>query len=147
MTKKTDLLEKAIEIAVKAHKGQKDKAGEPYILHCLSVMLKGKTEDEKIVGVLHDVVEDTKVTIEFLKEQGFPKRITDAVMCLTKIKGVDYDKYVTGLKNNALAVRVKLNDLEDNINLLRLEKVTEKDLLRLNKYLKTYRELSYEVTK
>ncbi|MCX6156592.1 MAG: hypothetical protein NTY74_01285 [Ignavibacteriae bacterium] len=63
-------------------------------------------------------------------------------MCLTKIKGVDYDKYVTGLKKNALAVRVKLNDLEDNMNLLRLEKVTEKDLLRLNKYLKTYRELS-----
>lgn len=70
MKKKTDLLEKAIEIAVKAHKGQKDKAGEPYILHCLSVMLKGKTEDEKIVGVLHDAVEDTKITIEFLKEEG-----------------------------------------------------------------------------
>lgn len=145
MTKKSDLLEKAIEIALKAHKGQKDKAGAPYILHCLRVMLKGKSEDEQIAGALHDTVEDSNVTIEFLKEQGFPKRITDAVSCLTKIKGVGYGRYVAGLKKNKLAMKVKLNDLEDNMNLLRLDKVTRKDLLRLNKYLKTYKELSDEV--
>ena len=144
MTKKTDLLEMAIEIAVKAHAGQKDKAGAPYILHCLSVMLKGKTDDEKIAGVLHDIIEDTETTTDDLREKGFPEEIIDAVKCLTKIKGVDYDIYVKGLKKNALALRVKLNDLEDNMNLLRLEKVTEKDLLRLNKYLKTY---NYLVTK
>ena len=144
MTKKTDLLEMAIEIAVKAHAGQKDKAGAPYILHCLSVMLKGKTDDEKIVGVLHDIIEDTETNAETLREKGFPDEIIDAVVCLTKVKGENYDVYLERVKKNSLAVSVKLNDLKDNMNLLRLEKVTEKDLLRLNKYLKTFRELSDE---
>ncbi|MFZ4591878.1 MAG: HD domain-containing protein, partial [Ignavibacteria bacterium] len=128
MTKKTDLLEKAIEVALKAHAGQKDKAGEPYILHCLSVMLKGKTDDEKIVGVLHDIIEDTETNADDLREKGFPEEIINAVVCLTKVKGEKYDVYLERVKKNILAVRVKLNDLEDNMNLLRLEKVTEKDL-------------------
>jgi (p)ppGpp synthase/HD superfamily hydrolase len=147
MLKKTDLLEKAILIAVKAHTGQTDKAGTAYILHCLRVMLKGKTEDEQIAGVLHDIVEDTDVTIDSLKKQGFPEKITRAVRCLTKTKGMDYDKYVAGVKKNNIASKVKLYDLEDNLDLLRLEEVKEKDLIRLNKYLKTYRELSDKVRK
>lgn len=145
MLKKTDLLEKAISIALVAHAGQTDKAGTPYILHCLSVMLRGKTEDKQIAGVLHDIVEDTDVTIDSLKKLGFPENITSAVKCLTKTKGMDYSKYVAGVKMNKLASKVKLYDLEDNLNLLRLNEVTEKDLIRLNKYLKTYRILISEL--
>lgn len=80
------MLEKAIEIAVKAHKGQKDKSGKPYIGHLLRVMHMGNTEDEKICSVLHDLVEDTNRTFEDLKNEGFSDTIIDALKCLTKIQ-------------------------------------------------------------
>src|SRR4026209_2917785 len=85
------LLEKAISIAVEAHRGQKDKFDRPYILHPLGVMGRVDTEPEKIVAVLHDVVEDTKVTFEDLKREGFPDDLLNALDCVTKREGEAYE--------------------------------------------------------
>ena len=89
-------LQRAIEIATKAHAGQVDKAGKDYIEHPLRVMAMGITESEKIVGVLHDVLEDTPITIEFLSKEGFSQEILDALLCVTKISdNENYDHFIT----------------------------------------------------
>ncbi|HSZ24699.1 MAG TPA: HD domain-containing protein [Cytophagaceae bacterium] len=135
-------IEKALEIAVAAHKGQLDKGGRPYILHVLQVMMAGKTDEEKIVGVLHDVVEDTDWTFEKLEKEGFGKTIIEALECVTKLDPEeDYEAFTERVKKNPLAIRVKLNDLRSNMDLTRLDKVTERDIERYNRYLKAYREL------
>ena len=129
-----ELLVKAINIAVEAHKNQVDKNGMPYIGHVMRVMEAGKTEDEKIVGVLHDLVEDTNWIFEQL-EQEFPKYIVEAIQCLTKISEDEpYDDFIERVKNNHLATKVKINDLSDNMDIRRLNILTEKDYNRLRKY-------------
>lgn len=136
------LLNKAIDIAMKAHADQKDKYGAPYIGHITRVMNMGKTMDEKIVGVLHDIVEDTDWTFEKLEKQGFEVRHIEAIKCLTKTgEHEDYDKFIERIKQNPLAIKVKLNDLTDNMDIRRVDTVKEKDIARWNKYLKAYREL------
>lgn len=106
------LLSKAIEIALAAHSGQTDRAGMPYIGHVMRVMQAGKTDDEKIVGVLHDVVEDTNWTFEQLAIEGFPTHILDALHCITKLSDNEpYDQYIERVKPNSLARSVKINDL------------------------------------
>jgi len=142
MTNKTNNLETAIAIALEAHKGQPDKAGSPYILHCLRVMLKGETLNEQIVGVLHDTIEDTNVKAKDLQKAGFTEEIIDAIECLSKRENEDHKKYLSRVLSNKIAIKVKLNDLEDNLNLLRLKEIKESDIKRLNKYLETYRMLS-----
>lgn len=142
---KEELLFKAIKLAQKAHKGQTDKYGAPYIAHVFRVMERGRTLDEKIVGALHDVVEDhPKYSFNLLREEGFPEYIVDTVECLTKTSDdEDYDRFIQRTEKSKLAVAVKLNDLLDNMNLARINReLTEKDLKRLNKYLKAYRYLS-----
>lgn len=135
-------LERAIEIAVSAHKGQVDKAGRPYILHVLQVMMAGKTEEEKIVGALHDVVEDTDWTFERLKKEGYSDTIIEALKCVTKTsENEDYEAFTERVKKNPLAIRVKLNDLRSNMDLTRIDKIKEKDVERYNRYLKAYNEL------
>ena len=135
-------LERAIALAVEAHKDQKDRYGAPYIGHVLRVALAGRTEAEQIVGALHDVVEDTDRTFEDLRREGFSEDIIAAVECLTK-RGdeEDYDAFTARVKANPLAIRVKLHDLTDNMDIRRIPKVEERDVARLNKYLKAYREL------
>lgn len=137
------MIEKAIEIALNAHKGQVDKNGQPYILHVMRVGLRGRTENEKIVGILHDVVEDSDWTFEKLAQEGFSNTILSALECLTK-KSEDepYEEFIERVKKNPLAISVKLNDLEDNMDIRRMEIVQEKDMKRLNKYLKAYKELA-----
>lgn len=137
-----ELLEKAIGIAVSAHRGQKDRYGAPYILHPLRVMQRLSTPDQQIVGVLHDVVEDTDWTFERLAEEGFPDSLLEALKAVTKTKEEDYDDFVKRSAANPLARRVKLADLEDNMDLRRTGEVTEKDLPRLLKYVKAWRFLS-----
>ncbi len=133
------MLEKAIQIAVEAHKGQKDKAGQPYILHPLRVMFLGQTENEKICGVLHDIVEDTHWTFEDLKKEGFSDEVIDALKCVTKISdNEDYNKFIERVSTNPLAVKVKLNDLKDNMDLTRLSEITEKDKQRISKYKRAF---------
>ena len=135
-------LERAIEIAVAAHKGQLDKAGKEYIEHPMRVMAAGSSTDEKIVGVLHDVVEDSAWTFEQLAAEGFAPQIIEALRCLTKLEGESYDKFIARVKCNALATAVKLNDLTDNMDIRRLPYLSDKDVKRLKRYLKAYKQLS-----
>lgn len=138
---KTELLHKAIKIADKAHRGQTDKYDAPYIGHVMRVMNAGKTLDEKIVGALHDVVEDCpEYSLEYLQELGFPEYILFAVGCLSKVNpDVLYDDFIRQIEQSPLAVAVKINDLRDNMDITRSTKpLTEKDLKRFNKYLKAY---------
>ena len=139
------ILDRAKEIARAAHEGQVDKAGKPYIEHPMRVMNMGKSMEEKIAGILHDVVEDSEWTFEMLEKEGIPKDVMDALRCVTKLsEDEDYDHFIARVKTNPLAVKVKLNDLKDNMDITRLEEVTEKDLTRLNKYIRAYRQLKEE---
>src|SRR5262249_18622075 len=131
-----DLLEKAIGIAVQAHRSQRDRYGAPYILHPLRVMNRVNSATEKTIAILHDVVEDTPWTFEDLKREEFPDSVLAALDCLTKREGEDYEDFVKRSRSNALARRVKLADLEDNMDLRRLPAITETDKPRLEKYLK-----------
>lgn len=136
------LLSKAINLAMQAHAGQVDKAGMPYIGHVMRVMQAGKTIDEKIVGVLHDVVEDTTWTFDALLAEGFPVHIVDALRCVTKLSNDEpYEAFINRVKNNPLAVAVKINDLTDNMDIRRLQTLTDADVQRLRKYLKAYQSL------
>lgn len=138
---KEELLNKAIKIANRAHKGQTDKFGTPYIGHIMRVMNYGKTYDEKIVGVLHDVIEDCpEITYEYLLQEGFSNEIVFAIECLTKNPAdQDYTEFVKQTERSPLAIAVKLNDLRDNMDLTRFTKpLTERDFKRLNKYLNAY---------
>jgi hypothetical protein len=135
-------LNRAIEIATIAHEGATDKYGAPYINHVTRVMNMGQTNNEKIVGVLHDVIEDTHWTFEDLEKEGFSKEVIDALKCVTKIsEDEDYAEFITRVKINPLAVKVKLNDLTDNLDIKRMPEVLESDLKRLKKYLRAYNEL------
>ena len=136
-------LERAVAIAVAAHQGQKDKFGAPYIGHVMRVMNMGKTEAEKICGVLHDVVEDTSWTFEQLAAEGLSPEILEALKGVTKLsEDEDYDHFVQRTLKNRLSCVVKLHDLTDNMDVRRIPEVTEKDIARLNKYLKAYRKIS-----
>lgn len=111
-------LAQAIKLATGAHDGQVDKIGLPYILHPLRVMLKGQTEEERIVGVLHDVVEDTYVTVSIIN-QFFGPEIAEAVNAITFNAGAETrDEYYARVKANPLALTVKLHDVNDNLSRL-----------------------------
>lgn len=127
-------IEKAIVIAVQAHQGQKDKAGQPYILHPLRVMLSQKEPEAMIAAVLHDVVEDTDVTLDQLAEAGFSKDILDDVRLLTHDQCIPYMDYIKSIAANHIARQVKLADLIDNMDLDRIPNPQKKDYLRLEKY-------------
>ena len=136
------LLSKAINLAMQANAGQVDKAGMPYIGHVMRVMQAGKTIDEKIVGVLHDVVEDTTWTFDALLAEGFPVHIVDALRCVTKLSDDEpYESFINRVKTNPLVVAVKINDLTDNMDIRRLQTLTDADVQRLRKYLKAYQSL------
>ena len=141
-------LERAIEIATEAHRGQFDKAGNDYICHPLRVMAAGKTTEEKIVGVLHDVVEDTDWTFERLAAEGFSAGVIEALRCVTKLsENEPYDKFIARIKENPLAVAVKLNDLSDNMDIRRLPYISDKDVKRLKKYSPGTRQPSLRIVK
>jgi (p)ppGpp synthase/HD superfamily hydrolase len=143
-------LQRAIEIAVEAHKGQTDKAGAPYVLHPLRVMLSLKTEDERIVGMLHDVVEDCEGwSFALLEKEGFSPKIIDALESVTKSEAEEnlikhasdeealfaaYWGFVSRAINNSIGKQVKLADLRDNCDISRIKAPSEKDLARLNRY-------------
>ena len=135
-------LQRAIEIATQAHQGQFDKSGKEYIGHPLRVMEMGRTEEEKIAGVLHDVVEDSDWTFEALEAEGFSQDIIAALKCVTKLsENENYDDFIERVKKNPLAVAVKINDLTDNMDIRRLPYLSDKDIKRLKKYLKAYKKL------
>ena len=135
-------LQRAIEIATQAHQGQFDKSGKDYIGHPLRVMEMGSTEEEKIAGVLHDVVEDSDWTFEALEAEGFSQEIIAALKCVTKLsENENYDDFIERVKKSPLAVAVKINDLTDNMDIRRLPYLSDKDIKRLKKYLKAYKKL------
>jgi (p)ppGpp synthase/HD superfamily hydrolase len=134
-------LEKALEIALQAHRGQKDRYGEPYILHPLRVMVRVQTKEQKIVALLHDVVEDSSMTIEQLKQTGFTSVILKAVQALTKNPGEDYMDYIRRTEKTNLSLTVKIADLEDNMDLTRCNQLKPEDLKRMNKYLNAWKHL------
>lgn len=139
------MLEKAILLAATAHAGQQDKAGHPYILHPLRVMLAMKTEPEMIAGVLHDVIEDTHITPDDLRKQGFSDEVIDAVQHLSKQDQEDYEAFIERVCHNFIARKVKLADLEDNMDIRRLKEqdyLNESDVRRLKKYYRAWKSLS-----
>jgi len=127
-------LEQAISIASLAHAGQLDKGGEPYILHPLRVMMKLKDRKHRIVAVLHDIIEDTDITDQDLLDYGLGHELVNHVLTLTRRKDENYDEYINRICYDELAMRVKLADLEDNMDLLRIENPTQKDYQRVAKY-------------
>lgn len=129
-------LSHAIVTATLCHKYQiNHKSDERYILHPLRVMLKCDTDEERIVAVLHDVVEDTDMTLSCLKSQeGFSNNVIEALDCLTRRKNETYDEFIDRIKTNKLATKIKIYDLEDNMDASRLKEITEKDKIRMQKY-------------
>jgi (p)ppGpp synthase/HD superfamily hydrolase len=127
-------LEDAIALAERAHRGQVDKAGKPYIGHLKRVMNTLDSEEEKTIGVLHDLVEDTDYTADDLKEMGYSDEIVEALVCLTKREGEHYEQFIDRVKTNPIARKVKIVDLKDNMNLERIPSPSAKDLERLEKY-------------
>ncbi|MDR1743893.1 MAG: phosphohydrolase [Dysgonamonadaceae bacterium] len=136
-------LNRAILIAIEAHTGQLDtNNGRPYIEHPFRVMNAGQTLPEKIVGILHDVVEDTPWTIDDLACEGFSDDILAAIDALTRRNDESYDDYLDRVKPIPLAVRVKLNDLSDNMDIRRWDNIPDFEFVRLRKYLKAYKQLT-----
>ena len=133
------LLERAILLAVQAHRGQVDRSGAPYILHPLRVMFRVETENERIAAVLHDVVEDTDWTLDGLRAEGFPEEIVQAVDCLTRREGESYDDRVARAAAHPIARRVKLADLEDNMDARRLTRWSGEDAARFERYHRAWR--------
>ena len=124
-----ELLDKAISIAVDSHSGQVNDKAEPYVLHPLRMMFKAVTIEEKIIAVLHDVIEKTTIDLEYLRSAGFSDRIVLAIDALSRRPQESYDRYIDRVRENELAIKVKIIDLDDNISSLNLGKsqYTESD--------------------
>ncbi|KZL88912.1 bifunctional (p)ppGpp synthase/hydrolase RelA [Clostridium magnum DSM 2767] len=135
------MLEKAILIATNAHQGQIDKAGKPYILHPLRLMFSRINETERICAVLHDVIEDTDITLDYLRNKGFSEEILSALDALTRRGNESYDEFIGRIINSRIASHVKLADLCDNMDLTRIKNPTEEDYQRIEKYRKAARRI------
>ncbi|HFD2083282.1 GTP pyrophosphokinase [Clostridium perfringens] len=135
-------LEQAIKLVSIKHYGQKDKANKPYLFHLLYVMNNLDDLNAKIVGVLHDILEDTDITRNDLFNYGFSEEIVIAVEILTKPKNQKYMDYIENIKSNNIAKKVKLIDLKHNMDLTRLSKISDKDLERTIKYFEAYNYLN-----
>ena len=142
-------IEKALQIAARAHEGQVDKQGLPYILHPLRVMDGVEGLDAKIVAVLHDVIEDTPVTLDELEREGFSGVVLAAVWCVTHAEGETYADYVVRCRADPIALRVKLSDLADNTRLSRTivrPLALSRDTARYAKYLLSHSFLTSQIT-
>lgn len=134
------MLSKMLLLATNAHDGQVDKAGKPYIMHCLKVMHYLKSEDEELMCIAlgHDIIEDTKTTYVDLWNLGFSRRVVEGIRALTKQRGQTYDEYKQQVFASEDAMRVKLCDLRHNSDIRRLKGVTQKDVERIAKYHQFY---------
>lgn len=138
------MLGKAIALAAEKFEFKKDKGGKPYILHCLRVMnaVKHLGEEVMCIGVLHDIIEDTDITILDLFDMGYSDKVIRGVASLTHPKNTEYQVYIKSIAFNSDAVEVKKADLRDNSDILRLKGLTRKDFDRLEKYHIAYTYLS-----
>ncbi len=137
-----ELYNKALKIATEAHEGQTDKAGMTYITHPIRVAARCTLLEEKIVALLHDTLEDTYVTEDYLLSEGFPQHIVEAVKSVTRCPGESYRDFIRRSAANPIGKMVKIHDLEDNMDITRLPALTDADFLRLQKYLHSYRYLT-----
>ena len=131
-----ELLDKAALICVTRHAGQRDKMGKAYFQHPMRVAMRCNSDEERMVAILHDVIEDCGVTVEFLQQEGFPMNIIEGILSVTKQEGETYDDFVSRAKKNDIGRVVKLYDIEDNLNILRLSCLSQDMVQRYNKYLK-----------
>jgi (p)ppGpp synthase/HD superfamily hydrolase len=136
------LLGKAIELAKTHHAGVFDKGGHPYIEHPLRLMENMDTNIEKMVAVMHDLVEDTHITIAYLRSAGFSEKVLSALDCVTNRDNEDYESFIERIAQNPLATKVKLADLEDNMDLSRIPEPSKKDYKRIEKYKRAKTRLS-----
>jgi len=134
------MLGKAIAIAAKAHEGQVDKGGYAYILHPLRVMSNLKSTDKELcaIAVMHDVVEDSEITLTDLEGMDFPTRVVAGVDAMTRRKDESYQDFIERCACNSDGLKVKLADLIDNSDITRLKGITEKDINRMEKYHRAY---------
>lgn len=132
------LLETAIRLAAKVHRGQTDRFGKPYVLHVMRVMMRGHDMDEQILGALHDVLERSQLTAEEIGKKGFSPRVVKALQHITRVPEETYEQYIDRVVQDNLAIRVKLHDLADKMDLLHVEQLDPADLKRYNKQLAAY---------
>jgi len=130
----TPLTKKAINLIYEKHSGQFDKAGLPYVLHPIHVAESMDDETSTLVALLHDIVEDTDITVKDLIDLQFPLEVVETLKYLTYEDGVDYYKYIQNIGTNEIATKVKLADLKHNSDLSRLDVVTQRDVERVKKY-------------
>ena len=138
----TEMTRKAMNLAYAAHHGQTDRSGVPYVFHPARVAAGFDSEAESCVAWLHDVIEDTDVTLQDIRLAGFGKPVCDALELLTHDKSVPYMDYVARVAQNPVARAVKLADLRDNMDASRMTSVSDKDRQRLEKYREAYRLLA-----
>ena len=143
---KEHLLERAIRLAAKVHKGQTGRFGEPFILHVMRVVTHGKDDDERLLGALHDVLERSDHTVESLREKGIPDHVLVALSHISRVKDEDYEGYIDRVAMNRLATRVKVHDLADKMDLRDAGQLNEADLKRYNKQLVAYERLHKSAT-
>ena len=140
----TDLTKKAMQLCYDAHQEQTDKSGLPYVFHPIHVAEQMQDEITTVVALLHDVVEDTKYTLEDLREMGFPEEVVEAVSLLTKQKGLPEQEYYVRIKKNQIAKIVKLADLRHNSDLTRLNRINDDALVKYGSYKEKIRFLEKE---
>ncbi|MBR1385376.1 MAG: GTP pyrophosphokinase [Bacilli bacterium] len=139
-----NLIYKALEIVTTLFENDTDKGKMPYMLHIEYVYRHVSSLDEKVVALLHDVIEDKKVTEKDLLDVGFPKKIVDDVVILTRVKPIEYDDYIENIlkKGSREALNVKLADVENNMDLSRIQNPTVKDVERVKKrYIPTHEKI------
>lgn len=137
----TVLVEIALRRALAAYGGKVDKGGEPYILHPMRLMVQMDEPISQCVALLHDVIEDSDTTADDLRADGFPESVVSAVEVLTRRRGESYEAFIDRVRIHPLARKVKLKDIEDNLNVLRLNAITEADLKRVKKYHEAWKRL------
>lgn len=130
----TDMTKKALKLSFEAHKDQVDKSGMPYVYHPFHLAEQMNDENTTIVALLHDVAEDTNITVDDIRKMGFSEEVCVALKLMTHDENVPYMDYVKKLKDNPIAKAVKLADLKHNSDLTRLDIVDEKVLKRVDKY-------------
>lgn len=142
----TTLLERAIRLATKAHKGQVDRFGQPYILHVLRVITHARDPEERLLAALHDVLERSTITVDELREKGFPESVLTALVHISRDPQEDYEAYIDRVARNPLAVRVKVIDLADKMDLRDVGELSVADVKRYNKQLAAYERLKHQAT-
>ena len=137
----TEMTKKAIKLMFEKHKDQVDKSGMPYVFHPFHLAEQMDDEETTITALLHDIVEDTDTTFDDLRKLGFSDNVINALKLMTHDKNIDYFEYVKNISKNPIARKVKIKDLEHNMDTSRLDEVTDKDIERVKKYKKCHKYL------